>query len=444
MLVDDFIPTALLTDRYELSMVDAALRSGLADRRAVFEVFARDLPAGRRYGVVAGLGRLVAALDAFRFGPAELAFIEGLGAYSPALLEWCAAYRFRGSVDGYREGELFFPHSPVLTVEAPFADALVLETLVLSVLNFDSAVASAAARMHVAAAGRGLVEMGGRRTHEWGAVAAARAACVAGFDASSNLEAGRRWGVPTMGTVGHAFVLAAPDELAAFRVQVETLGPGSTFLVDTYDIAHGIRVAVEAAGADRLGGVRIDSGDLAFEVVRARALLDELGARQARIVVTGDLDERRMAAMASLPVDSFGVGTQVVVGSGAPTALFVYKLVAIAESSASSAPLRPVEKRSAGKATVGGRKAAWRLRDGNGRATEELVVGWGSAPPGGHARALQVAVVRDGEVVHRPTLKEVRSHHLAVRGELAPEHLALEPGPPVFHGRPERSTRGVR
>jgi nicotinate phosphoribosyltransferase len=433
----DGASTALLTDQYELTMVDAALRSGVAGHRAVFEVFARRLPAGRRYGVLAGLGRLVEAVAAFRFGQAELAFLEALGIFSPGLLSWAGGYRFSGSIDAYREGELFFADSPVLTVEAPFAEALVLETLALSVLNFDSAVASAAARMDVAAGRRQLIEMGGRRAHERAAVAAARAAYVAGFDASSNLQACQRWGVPCTGTASHAFTLAHRDEAAAFRAQATALGPGGTFLVDTFDIAEGIRRAVAVAGADGLGAVRIDSGDLAEEVRRGRALLDELGATQARIVVSGDLDEHAIARLATVPVDAFGVGTSLVTGSGAPTAELIYKLVAVAEHPGADAPLHDVAKRSPGKAGSGGRKLAWRRLDEHGHAVAECVQAApeGSAPgidADPRVRRLQVPVVREGEVVQQPSLEEVRAHHLRARSELGPEHLALEPGEPAL------------
>ena len=348
--------TALLTDRYELTMLESALQAGLAGRRAVFEVFARRLPPGRRYGVVAGQGRLRRLLDDFVFGPDELAALDFL---DDGTRGWLDGRRLGGDISSYAEGETYFPGSPVLTVESCFGEGLLLETLVLSVLNHDSAVASAAARMVLAAKGRPLIEMGSRRTSEQAAVAAARAAYVAGFAATSNLEAGRRHGVPTAGTSAHAFTLAADDEKAAFRAQVAAQGVGTTLLVDTYDTQQGIRNAIEVAGP-QLGAVRLDSGDLAEETRRARLLLDELGATGTRIVVTGDLDEYAIAALEATPADSYGVGTAVVTGSGAPSAGFVYKLVAIAGSDDPEAPLRPVAKASVGKVSVGGRKWAAR------------------------------------------------------------------------------------
>lgn len=420
--------TALRTDHYELTMLEAALASGAAQRRCVFEVFARRLPAGRRYGVVAGTGRLLDAIERFRFGDAELAWLAGRGFLAPSTLEWLAAYRFGGDVDGYPEGELYFPYSPVLTIEASFAEAVVLETLVLSILNFDSAVASAAARMVDAAAGRPLIEGGGRRTHDAAAVAAARAAYVAGFDVTSNLEAGRRWGVPTTGTTAHAFTLVHDDEPAAFAAQVAAFGPASTFLVDTYDVETGIRNAVAAAGR-RLGAIRIDSGDLAVEARRARALLDSLGCTATRIVVSGDLDEHRIAALADAPVDRFLVGTQVVVGAGAPTASMVYKLVAVAGEP--GGPLRPVAKRAAAKGSAGGRKHAWRILDAGGFAAGEHVSVEADPPP--RARPLQVPLMRAGVALgDAGDLAAARARCLAARAELRPEERAPEPGPPAL------------
>ncbi len=430
--------TALLTDRYELTMVDAALRSGQADVPAVFEVFTRRLPDRRPWGVFAGLGRLVDALEDFCFGPGELSWLEESGVVSRRALEWLSAYRFSGRIDAYREGELFTAGSPVLTVEATFAEAVLLETLVLSVLNFDSAVASAASLITWAAGDRPVIEMGSRRVDPSAAVAAARAAYIGGFASTSNLEAGRRYGLPTAGTASHAFVLAYPSEQQAFTAQVEALGPGTTLLVDTYDIQGGIRAAVRAAGPG-LGAVRIDSGDLGREAVRARALLDELGAGATRLVVTGDLDAHTIAALGAAPVDVYGVGANVVTGMGVPTAGFVYKLVAVGD------PWRAVAKRSAGKVSHGGRKWAYRalLPEGvvvpepglpaqEGPVWADVVSTSPTAPPG-PSRALQVEVVLGGRAVHRPPLPEVRSYHRQVRAQVGAEPLVLHrrgaPGP---------------
>uniref|UniRef100_UPI003565CE68 nicotinate phosphoribosyltransferase n=1 Tax=Actinotalea sp. TaxID=1872145 RepID=UPI003565CE68 len=332
--------TALLTDRYELTMLQAALRDGTASRRCVFEVFTRRLPPGRRYGVVAGTGRLLEALEAFRFDDDVLAFLERDAIVDRATLDHLADWRFTGSIRGYAEGECFFPGSAVLVVEGTFAEAVLVETLALSILNFDSAVASAASRMTSAAVDRPCLEMGSRRTHEEAAVAATRAAVVAGFAGTSNLEAGRRYGLPTIGTAAHAFTLLHDDEASAFASQVDALGPGTTLLVDTFDVRAAVESAVAVAGTG-LAAVRLDSGDLTSLAQEVRSQLDALGATGTKIVVSSDLDEYAIAALAVAPVDSYGVGTSVVTGSGAPTCGMVYKLVA---REGRSGRMEPVEK----------------------------------------------------------------------------------------------------
>ncbi len=367
--------TALLTDQYELTMLRAALRSGAASRRVVFEVFTRALPAGRRFGVIAGTSRLLEAIAAFRFGPAETAYLRGNGIVDDTTADYLAGYRFGGDIHGLAEGEPFMPNTPVLVVEGTFAECVLLETLVLSVLNHDSAIASAGARMVAAAAGRPCIDMGSRRAHEQAAVAAARAAYLVGFTATSNLEAGRRWGIPTTGTAAHAFTLVHPSEREAFIAQTAALGADTTLLVDTYDVQAAIATAVEVAGP-ALGAVRLDSGDLAAVARATRAQLDRLGAKTTRIIVTGDLDEHVIAALATSPVDGYGVGTRLVTGSGAPTTGFVYKLVEVDGTA--------VAKASVGKSTRGGRKHLTRRHDRNGVAVADVITTTtrGSGPPG--------------------------------------------------------------
>jgi nicotinate phosphoribosyltransferase len=410
--------TALLTDRYELTMLDAALESGMAGRRAVFEVFARRLPEGRRFGVVAGQGRLTALVRDLCFDEDAVAALDFV---SPRTRGWLAGRSLRPRLRAYGEGQTYAPGSPVLTVDTTFGEGLLLETLALSVLNHDSAVASAAARMVLAAGDRPLLEMGGRRTHEQAAVAAARAAYVAGFAGTSNLEAGRRHGLPTVGTSAHAFTLAHASETEAFAAQVAALGVGTTLLVDTYETAQGIRNAVEVAGAG-LGAVRLDSGEPFAEAVRARALLDGLGATSTRIVSTGDLDEHRIAALADAPIDVYGVGTSLVTGSGAPTAGLVYKLVGIADHDDPDAPLRPVAKTSTGKATLACPKYAYRLDDG--REVLRLRPGGDGAPL---QEALSLSDSRDAERLDR-----ARERCAAALAALPAEARRLDAGPPAW------------
>lgn len=404
--------TALLTDRYELTMLDAALADGTAEIPSLFELFARRLPDGRRYGVVAGVGRLLEAIESFRFDDAQLEFLRAERVVRPETIEWLADYRFTGNAFGYREGELYFGHSPLLTIETDFAHGVVLETLALSVYNYDSAVASAASRMTSAAQGRPLAEMGSRRMNEIAAVAGTRAAFIAGFSASSNLEAGRRWGIPTMGTAAHAWTLLHDTEEDAFRAQIETMGTDTTLLVDTYDITQGVETAIKVAGP-KLGGVRIDSGDLASTVAAVRRQLDALGATETKITVTNDLDEHAIAALQASPVDSYGVGTAVLTGSGHATAGMVYKLTSRENADGT---WTAVEKASAGKAHRGGRKDAARRIGARGRATAEVIAVEKSAARDDNDRSLLVPLITHGVP---------EQQHLGAAGTLAArEHHA--------------------
>jgi nicotinate phosphoribosyltransferase len=421
---------SLLTDKYELTMVAAALGDGTAHRRTTFELFARRLPDGRRYGVVAGTGRFLKALNDFVFDESALTSVAGF--LDAATLDYLREFRFRGDIDGYAEGELYFPGSPVLSVTGTFAECVLLETLALSILNHDCAVASAAARMVSAADHRPLIEMGSRRTHEQAAVAAARAAYIAGFAGPSNLAAAQRYDIPALGTSAHAFTMVHTTthggtddwEQAAFRAQVAALGVTTTLLVDTYDVHRGVANAIAAAGIG-LGAVRIDSGDLGVLARQVRRQLDDLGATGTKIVVSGDLDEYSIAALRADPVDSFGVGTSVVTGSGAPTAGMVYKLVEVDGL--------PVEKRSSHKASHGGRKAATRLSRPSGTIVEEVVHLLGVAPTGG--RLLTTPLVRAGEVLAAPDLNAARELAAHGLGSLPWEGLALSRGEPAIPTR---------
>ena len=425
--------TALLTDHYELTMLQAALHSGAARRRCVFEVFARRLPEGRRYGVVAGTGRLVEAVSAFRFGNAEIERLRAADVVDSQTLDFLANFHFSGNISGYAEGECYFPGSPLLVVEGTFAESVLLETVVLSILNHDSAIASAASRMTNAAGGRPCIEMGSRRTHEWAAVAAARAAYIAGFATTSNLEAGRTHGIPTAGTSAHAFTLLHDDERTAFEAQVACFGPGTTLLVDTYEVEPAVSLAVEIAGTG-LGAVRLDSGDLLVQAREVRAQLDALGATQTRIVVTSDLDEHAIAALAAAPVDVYGIGTSLVTGSGAPTAGLVYKLVAREDRAGN---LVDVAKQSKDKGTLGGRKWALRRLNARGQAEAE-VIGTGEMPTTGDnhlpvsSRPLLIELVRDGEIVADLSLDAARTRHEQSLAELPARARQLSRGEPVI------------
>ncbi|MFD9329380.1 nicotinate phosphoribosyltransferase [Streptomyces sp. NPDC060065] len=427
----DVPSTALFTDQYELTMLQAALAAGTAERRSVFEVFTRRLPEGRRYGVVAGTGRVLDAVENFRFDADVLGFLRERKIVDEPTLQWLASYRFGGDIWGYPEGEVYFAGSPLLRVEGSFAECVLLETVILSILNHDSAIAAAASRMASAAGGRPLIEMGARRTHELAAVAAARAAYVGGFTTTSDLAAGFRYDIPTVGTSAHAFTLLHDTERDAFQAQVNSLGRGTTLLVDTYDVAEAVRMAVEVAGPE-LGAVRIDSGDLLLVAHRVRQQLDELGATHTKIIVTSDLDEYAIASLAAAPVDAYGVGTQLVTGSGHPTCSMVYKLVARAESADLKAPLEPVAKKSSGgKTSIGGRKWAARRLDEHGVAEAE-VVGVGPVPGELADRQLLVELVKGGRIVAREPLDVVRDRHAAARANLPLSATQLSRGEAVI------------
>jgi nicotinate phosphoribosyltransferase len=422
--------TALLTDRYELTMLQAALKSGKAHRKGVFEVFSRTLAGGRRYGVFAGTGRLLELIKQFRFSEAEIAWLLAENIIDKSTAKWLADYKFTGDIHGYAEGEIYFPYSPVLIVEASFAEAVILETLILSVLNYDSAVASAAARMVTAAGSRPVSEMGSRRTGEYSAVAAARAAYIAGFSATSNLEAGRSFGIKTMGTASHAFTLLHDSETQAFQAQLEAFGEDTTFLVDTYNIEAGIENAIGVAGT-KLGGVRIDSGDLPIEVAKARALLDKLGATNTKITVTNDLDEFAIASLAAAPVDAYGVGTSVVTGSGVAAAGFVYKMVAFQDE---SGQWHEVSKQSAKKTNLGGKKNAVRSHQSD-VATAELISSSSPVLTQGD-RSLLVDLVIQGEIepglIGKVAVESARAHHEKVKAQLPASAHRLTKGEPAI------------
>lgn len=418
-------------------MLDAALKDGTAHRRCTFELFGRRLPATRRFGVVAGTGRILEALERFEFDGEQIEWLSSRGIISEEAASFLATWRFTGDMWGYAEGECYFPGSPLLTVEGSFADCTLLETLLLSILNHDCAVASAASRMTIAAHGRPCMDMGARRAHERAAVSAARAAIIGGFQGTSDLEAAKRYGIRAIGTAAHAFTLLHDSERDAFDSQVASLGAGTTLLVDTYDIAQGVVNAVEAARAagGELGAVRLDSGDLVAQAFKVRGQLDAMGATSTKITVTSDLDEYAIAALGAAPVDSYGVGTRLVTGSGVPTAALVYKVVSREDASGA---IVPVAKKSESKSTVGGRKVAGRVMGDDGYASEELLLVGTSMEEGQEllaergARPLQVPLVRQGVIDSTAwspdALARAQEHHLRARNELPYQAWRLSEG----------------
>jgi nicotinate phosphoribosyltransferase len=407
-------------------MLDGALTSGLIDARATFEVFTRSLPNGYRYGVVAGTGRFLDEVASFRFDGPTIEWLLAQHVVSPALALYLANYRFDGDIFGYQEGEVFTSLSPILRVEGRFAD-IVLETLTLSILNFDSGVATKAMRVVRAAQGRRLIEMGSRRTNEQAAIAAARASYIAGFDATSNLAAGMLYDVPTAGTAAHAFVLAHESERAAFEAQIATQGTATTLLVDTFDTEAGTELALDVAGP-QLGAIRIDSGVIADAALRSRKLLDQRGATNVKITLTGDLDEFAIADLLQrdIPVDTFGVGTKLVSGYTPPG--FVFKLVAIEEGST----MRSVAKRSIGKLSTGGAKVAYRLSNDDGATVELIVPEARDGEHAGRGRALTQQLVRRGDSMVDTSALAARVHAANAVNELRADAFNLSDGEPTL------------
>lgn len=431
------VSTSLLTDMYELTMFDAALKAGTAFRSSTFEVFGRRLPATRRFGVVAGIGRILEAMERFEFEPEQIDWLHANAIVSDDALDYLKDFRFSGDIIGYAEGECYFPGSPLLTVVGTFAECTMLETLLLSILNHDCAIASAASRMTIAAHGRPCMDMGARRGHERAAVSAARASIIGGFAGTSDLEAAKRYSIRAIGTAAHSFSLLHDSEREAFDAQVALLGPSTTLLVDTYDVERGVINAVEAARAagGELGAVRLDSGDLVASAFKVRGQLDALGATSTKITVTNDLDEYAIAALGAAPIDSYGVGTKLVTGSGVPTAALVYKLV---EREGPDGTRLRVAKKSESKSTVGGRKYAGRLLDEDGYASEEvLVVADGAEQALARldelgARRLQIPLIKGGainsELWGPDALEQAQARHIRSRNELPYQAWRLSEG----------------
>lgn len=431
------ISTSLLTDMYELTMFDAALKAGTAWRTSTFEVFGRRLPATRRFGVVAGTGRILEALERFEFEPAQIDWLHAEKIVSDDALDYLKNFHFTGSIRGYAEGECYFPSSPLLTVEGTFAECTMLETLLLSILNHDCAIASAASRMTIAAHGRPCMDMGARRGHERAAVSAARAAIIGGFAGTSDLEAAKRYGIRAIGTAAHSFTLLHDSEREAFDAQIALLGPSTTLLVDTYDVEQGVINAVEAARAagGELGAVRLDSGDLVATAFKVRGQLDALGATTTKITVTNDLDEYAIAALGAAPIDSYGVGTKLVTGSGVPTAALVYKLVSREDENGNP---KPVAKKSESKSTVGGKKFAGRVIDEDGYAAEEVLVVTDSEADAKAelaklgARELQIPLITNGAIDSSlwgdDALEKAQATHVRSRNELPYQAWRLSEG----------------
>lgn len=397
----------LLTDLYELTMAAGYVQAGKAAETATFELFIRHLPERRNFVIAAGLEQAVEYLLQFSFTSEEISYLRGLPQFARApgeFFEILAGLRFTGDLWAVAEGTPVFPGEPVLTVRAPLIEAQIVETYLLATISYQTMVATKAARIVETAGGRAVVEFGTRRAHSPQAgVLAARAAYIGGCIGTSNTLAGMKFGIPVYGTAAHSWVQSFPDELEAFRQLQKLLGPATIYLIDTYDTIEGAR---KAASLGRpLWGVRLDSGDLLALSRRVRAILDEAGLHDARIMATGDLNEYKIGELvrAGAPIDAFGVGTELATSADAPTLGAVYKLVELE----SNGIRRYTAKLSEEKATLPGAKQVYRFDD------HDLVSCAGEEPPT-RGEPLLKPVIRNGSLLAAlPGAAAARSHAAA-------------------------------
>jgi nicotinate phosphoribosyltransferase len=402
------MPSALATDLYQLTMMAGYQHGGLTGR-STFELFARTLPAGRGFLVAAGVEQALELLERLRFTSDEVRYLRTVPALAAApesfFGELLPSFRFTGDVWAVSEGEVVFAQEPLLRVTAPSLEAQLVETALLATLTFQTSIASKTARVVQAAQGRTVVEFGSRRAHGLdAALHAARAAYIAGCRATSNVEAGYRFGIPVSGTMAHSWVMSFEREIDAFREYIVLFGDGATLLIDTYDTLAAAQAIVDEGL--KPGGVRLDSGDLVALSRDVRRVLDAGGLTATRIIVSGDLDEYGIAQLVAdgAPIDAFGVGTAISTSRDAPALGGVYKLVEIERDG----EMMPVAKLSAGKRTLPGSKQLWRHSAG-GCATGDVVALAGEAVPGG--RPLLAKVMEGGRRLHPPArLDDLRRH----------------------------------
>ena len=416
---------ALSTDLYQLTMMAGYFHRKVLDVRATFELFVRRLPRSRNLLVSAGLEQALCYLERLHFDGDEIAWLRSLPSLAriPApFFDYLRSFRFSGDVWAMPEGTPFFRGEPVLRVSAPIAEAQLVETALLAIVNFQTTVASKAVRIVRAAAGGSVMEFGARRAHGLeAALFAARAAYLAGCDATSFVEAGRRFAIPLAGTMAHSWILAAPSELEAFTSYASLFGEHTVLLLDTFDVDAATTTLVDSSL--RPQGVRIDSGDLAAAARVVRDRLDRAGLTSTRIIVSGDLDEWKIAALVSAraPIDTFAVGTALVTSDDAPALGGIYKLVEIEEAGT----IRTVMKRSEGKPTWPGRKQVWRLST-DGRAVGDVIALDDETGPAGASPLLQ-PVMRDGtRTLTAPSLPDSRLHCRRMADALPQSLLALE------------------
>jgi nicotinate phosphoribosyltransferase len=421
--------SALLTDLYQLTMLQAYLEEGM-EQSATFELFVRKLPASRNFLVAAGLEQALQFLETLVFGDAELAWLEQQGGFSQRLLDALKAFRFSGDVHAMPEGSVFFADEPVLRITAPLPQAQLVESRLLNLVHFQTLIASKAARFVLAAPGKQLIDFGMRRAHgEEAALLAARAAYLAGLTGTATAEAGRRFGIPVFGTMAHSFVQAHASEMAAFEAFARARPKRPTLLVDTYDTEAAVAKVVELAprlarDGIEVGGVRLDSGDLAAHARAARALLDHGGLASLRIFASGNLDEWRVVQLLAegAPIDGFGIGTALDTSSDAPALDAVYKLQSYAGVAR--------RKRSEGKATWPGIKQVWRSLGGYGVMARDCVQL--ESEPGAGVPLLHPCLLNGRRVGPATPLEQSRAHCAAQLRALPQPLRSLQPAPQAY------------
>lgn len=399
--------SALLTDLYQLAMLDAYRQTGM-NGVAVFEMFVRRLPRERGFLMAAGLEQVLEYLEGLRFREEELEWLAGCGHFGADFVDWLSGLRFDGNVWAMREGEVFFANEPILRLEAPITQAQLVESRLINILHFQSLIASKAARVVISAGGRTLVDFGMRRAHgAEAALWAARASYIAGFDGSATVEAGRQFGLPVFGTMAHSYVQAHDSETQAFLDFSRARPRGLVLLIDTYDVERAVSKVIELAPALAreniiVKAVRLDSGDLAAGSRQIRRMLDDAGLEDIGIFLSGNLDEYQIAELveSGAPASGFGVGTRLDVSADAPALDIAYKLQEYAG--------RPRRKQSEGKETWPGSKQVFRTSAEAGSIAGDLIAGAQEKAPG---RPLLAQVMRSGRRIESPIpMEEIREY----------------------------------
>ena len=426
------IESSLLTDLYQLTMAQGYLEHGMA-AQATFSLFIRKYPSDRGYFVSAGLEDVLDFLEGLSFSDDAIRYLRSTGIFSDAFLDYLRSLRFTGSVRAVPEGRLFFVDEPVVEVTAPVIEAQVVETLIINQVNLQTLLATKASRCVYAARGRPVIDFGLRRAHGIdGGLKSARSSYLAGVEATSNVLAGKLYGLPVAGTMAHSWVTAFDREIESLRAFVHSFPDRSILLIDTYDTLEGARKAVEVARemeerGQSLMGVRLDSGDLLKLSRRVRGILDEAGLRETRILASGGLDEHDIDRLVTkeAPIDSFAVGTKMGVSADAPWTDMAYKLVRYGE--------RPTLKLSADKATLPAAKQVYRFRDSGGMLHHDIIALDREEVSGGEP-LLETVMEGGRRTAPSPSLDQSRQRFQQEFAAL-PERFKALRGPPVYEGR---------